>query len=185
MSNSEVNTVARIPNEHPLNEMFHALVERAFATSLRLNDREVIRYLGDLLLSFAHISNVYRLQDINGRPLEEVGDMLYYADLRLGANSFYQEREVHKHIGDYALFWTGVYPEAVPKLRASLRKDHLIDYVKQGKESYYIVSLFDIGEWREEAPLYRKLSDHFEVCMHGLYAVRQQWEALACQVQKD
>lgn len=177
--------MARIPNEHPLNEMFHALVERVFATSLRLNDGEVIRYLGDLLLSFAHIRNVYRLQDINGRPLEEVGDMLYYADLRLGANSFYQEREVHKHIGDYALFWTGVYPEAVPKLRASLRKDHLIDYVKQGKESYYIVSLFDIGEWREEAPLYRKLSDHFEVCMHGLYAVRQQWETLAHQVQKD
>lgn len=175
--------VAQIPNDHPLSEMFHALVERTFATSLRLNDKEVIRYLGGLLLSFAHMSNVYRLQDINGRPLEEVGDMLYYADLRLGANSFSQEREVHKHIGDYTLFWTGVYPEAIPKMRASLRKDHLIDYVKQGKESYYIVSLFDVGEWREEAPVYRKLSDYFEVCMHGLYAVRQQWEQLARQVQ--
>lgn len=175
--------VAQIPNDHPLSEMFHALVERTFATSLRLNDEEIIRYLGELLLSFAHMSHVYRLQDINGRPLEEVGDMLYYADLRLGANSFYQEREVHKHIGDYTLFWTGVYPEAIPKMRASLRKDHLIDYVKQGKESYYIVSLFDVGEWRDEAPLYRRLSDHFEVCMHGLYAVRRQWEMLARQVQ--
>jgi hypothetical protein len=89
---------------------------------------------------------LYRLRDLNGRPLQEVAEMLYYADVRLGAQSFYQERKVHRHIGDFTLFWTGVFPEALPKLRASLRKDHLIDYVKQGKESYRLVSLFDIGE---------------------------------------
>ena len=105
--------------------------------------------------------------------------MLYYADVRLGAQSFYQEREVHRHIGDFTLFWTGVYPEALPRLRASLRKDHLIDYVKQGKESYRLVSLFDIGEWREEAPMFRRLSENFEVAMQGLYAVRQMWEQMA------
>ena len=151
-----------------LQELFGELVERAFALSLRWDDRQVMRYLTRLLTEFAHIDSLYRLRDLNGRPLQEVAEMLYYADVRLGAQSFYQEREVHRHIGDFTLFWTGVYPEALPRLRASLRKDHLIDYVKQGKESYRLVSLFDIGEWREEAPMFRRLSENFVVALQGL-----------------
>ena len=162
-----------------LQELFGELVERAFALSLRWDDRQVMRYLTRLLTEFAHIDSLYRLRDLNGRPLREVAEMLYYADVRLGAQSFYQEREVHRHIGDFTLFWTGVYPEALPRMRASLRKDHLIDYVKQGKESYRLVSLFDIGEWREEAPMFRRLSENFEVAMQGLHAVRQMWEQMA------
>ena len=162
-----------------LQELFGELVERAFALSLRWDDRQVMRYLTRLLTEFAHIDSLYRLRDLNGRPLREVAEMLYYADVRLGAQSFYQEREVHRHIGDFTLFWTGVYPEALPRLRASLRKDHLIDYVQQGKQSYRLVSLFDIGEWREEAPMFRRLSENFEVAMQGLHAVRQMWEQMA------
>jgi hypothetical protein len=170
-----------VPTFDPLSlqELFGELVERAFALSLRWDDRQVMRYLTRLLTEFAHIDSLYRLRDLNGRPLREVAEMLYYADVRLGAQSFYQEREVHRHIGDFTLFWTGVYPEALPRLRASLRKDHLIDYVKQGKESYRLVSLFDIGEWREEAPMFRRLSENFEIAMQGLYAVRQMWEQMA------
>ncbi|GIV06898.1 MAG: hypothetical protein KatS3mg017_0100 [Fimbriimonadales bacterium] len=162
-----------------LQQLFGEFVERAFALSLRWDDRQVMRYLTNLLTEFAHMDNLYRLRDLNGRPLQEVAEMLYYADIRLGAQSFYQEREVHRHIGDFTLFWAGVYPEALPQLRASLRKDHMIDYVKQGKESYRLVSLFDIGEWREEAPMFRRLSEHFEVAMQGLHAVRQMWEQMA------
>lgn len=165
-------------NRHPLEQLFRDLVERAFVLSLRWDDRQVIDYLTRLLMQFTHRDSLYALRDVNGRPLEEVADMLYYADVRLGAQSFYQEREVHKHIGDYTLFWSGLFPEALPKLRASLRKDHLVDYVQQGKQSYYLVSLFDIGEWRAEAPLFRKLSDQFEVCRQGLYAVRQYWQEM-------
>ncbi|GIV09838.1 MAG: hypothetical protein KatS3mg019_1929 [Fimbriimonadales bacterium] len=162
-----------------LQQLFGEFVERAFALSLRWDDRQVMHYLTNLLTEFAHMDNLYRLRDLNGRPLQEVAEMLYYADIRLGAQSFYQEREVHRHIGDFTLFWAGVYPEALPQLRASLRKDHMIDYVKQGKESYRLVSLFDIGEWREEAPMFRRLSEHFEVAMQGLHAVRQMWEQMA------
>jgi hypothetical protein len=177
----EARSVMMVSKDHPLAQLFRTLVERAFVLSLRWDDPQVVDYLSDLLLKFVHMRELYKLRDLRGRPLEEVADMLYYADVRLGAQSFYQEREVHRHIGDYTLFWTGVYPEALPRLRAQSRKDHLIDYVKQGKQSYYIVSLFDIGEWREEAPLFRKLSEQFEVCMQGLYNVRQQWERMAAE----
>ena len=104
--------------------------------------------------------------------------MLMESDVQLNAQSFSREREVHKHIGDFALFWTGVYPEALAGLRSSMRKDHLIDYVEQGKKSYYIASTFDYGDWRREAAVLRHLSSDFEMCMYGLNLVRKEWEKL-------
>jgi hypothetical protein len=62
----------------------------------------------------------------------------------LHARRFEREREVRKHIGDYTLFLTGMFPEYVATLpRRGLRLDRLIDYVKAGKESYRIVAAFD------------------------------------------
>lgn len=53
------------------------------------------------------------------------------------------------------------------------RLDAFIDYVRAGKESYAIVSSFDQFEYREEAPLFRKLSENFELCVMGLNFVKQ------------
>jgi hypothetical protein len=48
--------------------------------------------------------------------------------------------------------------------------------VKAGKESYAIVSSFDQFEYREEAPLFRRLSESFELCVYGLHLVRRDLE---------
>lgn len=52
----------------------------------------------------------------------------------------------------------------------------LLDYVKAGKESYAIVSSFDQFEYRQEAPIFRRLSECFEFCVYGLNLVRQDLE---------
>jgi len=83
-----------------------------------------------------------------------------------------------RHIGDFTLFWTGVYPEALDRLRSVMCKDHFIDYCQQGKRSYYIASTFEDELYREEAPVLRRLSDEFELCAFGLNQVRQEWERL-------
>ena len=85
-------------------------------------------------------------------------------------------REVYRHIGDFTLFWTGVYPEALRKLRSALTRDHFIDYCEQGKRSYWIASTFDDDEYRDEVPVLRRLSEEFELCAYGLNKVRQEWE---------
>ena len=48
--------------------------------------------------------------------------------------------ECHRHVGDYTLFWTGVYPEALAKLQGAASPDCLISYQQQGKRSYYLAS---------------------------------------------
>ena len=88
----------------------------------------------------------------------DVGEMLVESNPLLDAPSFEREREVRKHIGDYTLFLTGMFPEYVATLpRRGLRLDSIIDYVKAGKESYRIVAAFDQFEYRHVAPLFRRL----------------------------
>ena len=77
-----------------------------------------------------------------------------------------------------ALFWTGVYPEAVKKLRSPLSKDYFVDYCSQGKRSYYIASTFEDDPYREEAPVLRRLSEEYELCAYGLTQVRREWESM-------
>ena len=73
---------------------------------------------------------------------------------------FDRERQVRKHIGDYTLFFTGMFPESINHLRLRRnRLENMIDFIKAGKESYYIVSKFDCFEYQKVAPLFRKLSD--------------------------
>jgi len=92
-----------------------------------------------------------------------------------------RERIVHKHVGDFVLFWTGVYPEFLSRLRAPGRKDRLIDYLAQGRRSYYIASTYDEPALRDETRTLRRLSEELEVCAFGLNMVRRSWEQLAPQ----
>ena len=161
-----------------LRHLFGALVKRTFLQTLGVHEPGVTDYLADVLTDFAHFKQIYKVKDLQGRPLHEVADMLMQADVRLQANSFNREREVHKHIGDFTLFWAGVYPESLAQMQAQARKDHLLDYVKQGKNSYAIAASFDYGDYRPQAPILKKLSEEFELCLYGLNIVRKEMDGL-------
>jgi hypothetical protein len=164
----------RINPNHPLRRLFADLVAKELP-----GDHEVAAYVGDLLIDFVHVENLYRIRNCRGKRLEEVGEMLVESNPVLDARSFAREREVRKHIGDYTLFLTGMFPEYVATLpRRGLRLDSVIDYVKAGKESYRIVSAFDQFEYRHVAPLFRRLAEHFEYCVHGLNRVKSDLEVL-------
>lgn len=165
-----------ISADHPIRELFSSLVERTFYRRLGMGEPEVSRYIANVLVDFTHRDSIYRIRDARGKPLEEVAEMLVEGDVSLNATSFDREREVHKHIGDFTLFWTGVYPEMIRFFRSSSRRDHLVDYVEQGRKSYQIASTFQFGAYAGEAPVLRRLSDEFEVCMHGLHLVREEMD---------
>jgi hypothetical protein len=50
--------------------------------------------------------------------------------------------------------------------------------MKAGKESYKVVSAFDQFEYRDEAPLFRRPADNFEMCVFGLNLVKRDMERL-------
>jgi hypothetical protein len=56
--------------------------------------------------------------------------------------------------------------------------ENFIDWMKAGKESYYIVSKFEFFEYSKVAPLFAKLSDHFEQCVYGLNQVKNELQEM-------
>jgi hypothetical protein len=164
--------------EHSLRQFFENLVWRHFTEDVRLEEPSITQYVSDLLSSFAHIKNLYQIRNAYGKQLDDVGEMLVESNPVLEATSFNRERAVRKHVGDYTLFMTGLFPESVAKSNQAKRRrlDAYIDFVQAGKESYAIVSSFDQFEYRREAPLFRRLSENFELCVVGLNLVKQDLE---------
>src|SRR5262245_48180687 len=95
------------PPGHPLRRMFAGITEHAFLTTLGVADPPLIDYLALLLSRFVHTDSVYRLSDTDGRRLGELTDMVMEAE-RLPTEGR-TRREYHRHIGDFALFWSGVF----------------------------------------------------------------------------
>lgn len=161
-----------------MDKLFFQLVGKVFAGPLQVRDGALIEYLATMLSEFAHRDRLYRLRDAGGRPLEQVAEMLMEGDLLLNAHNFDREREVHKHVGDFTLFVTGIWPEWHERIRHEPRPDALLDYRAAGKQSYLIAASFDHGRYRDEAPVLRRLSAEFELCEYGLHLVRGELDRL-------
>src|SRR4051812_8415944 len=163
-----------IPESHPLQQLFQDLVGRHYDEEIGIRDPQIVAYVSHLLAEFCDTEQLYKIRDAAGRPLHDVGEMLLESDPIYGdAPSFDRERQVRKHIGDYALFFTGMFPESINHLR--LRRNRLesfVDWMKAGKESYYIVSKFEHFEYAKVAPLFAKLASKFEECVCGLNMVK-------------
>lgn len=160
--------------EHPLRRFFAGFTEQTFQQALGIADPPLIDYLSSLLSQFIQMESVFRLRNTQGLRLEQVADMMLEAEAMPPEGR--TTREFHRHIGDFTLFWTGVFPEALDRLRSALCKDHFIDYCTQGKRSYRIASTFDDEPYRDQAPVLRRLSDEFELYAYGLNQVRREWE---------
>src|SRR5512146_2688931 len=131
-----------IPESHPLQQLFRELVQQHFNSDIGLRDTAVHSYVAHMLAEFCDVGQFYRIRDASGRPLHDIGEMLLEAVPVYGdAPSFDRERQVRKHIGDYALFFTGMFPESLNHFRLRRQRlERFIDFMKAGKESYYIVS---------------------------------------------
>jgi hypothetical protein len=166
--------MSNIPESHPLRSFFLEVVNDHFDSDLGLRDSELQSYIANMLTDFCDTDTLYKIRDSAGRPLHDVGEMLLESDPIYGdAPSFDRERQVRKHIGDYALFYTGMFPESINHLRLRRnRLENFVDWMKAGKESYYIVSKFEFFEYAKVAPLFAKLSNKFEECVCGLNMVK-------------
>jgi hypothetical protein len=164
---------------HPLEPFFQQAVRNSYEGKLGLHDPDVTSYIAHMLCEFSDAKNLYKVRDEAGNPIEELDEMVRAADPVHGAAaSFDEERFLRKHIGDYALFVGGMYPEAADSGR--VRRHHqpsLEKLIRAGKESYFIVSQFNLFEYEQEAPLFARLSDGFERCILGLTLVRDEFAA--------
>lgn len=164
-----------ISGEDQLRNLFSGQLENTFYVEAGVADPPLVDYLTSLLLRFTRSETIFRFRDPEGRRLEQVTGLLLEAE----NSADRPQREIHRHIGDFTLFWIGVYPEALKQLRHPEKTDSLLDYREQGKRSYYIASTFEQEPYCQEAPILRRLSELYDICTEGLIRVRREWEVAA------
>jgi hypothetical protein len=164
--------VREVRRAQVLRRFFSGLTEYAFHARLGVTDPPLVDYVSELLVRFVHTDDVYPVRSIRGQRLMQVADMLEEAKKRRGPAKW----QVHRHIGDYTLFWTGVYPEIADRMRRRGTKYSLLDYRDQGKRNYYIASTIEVEQEDPPPDVLQRLSDQFELCVYGLSEVRRQWE---------
>ncbi|MDG1872742.1 MAG: hypothetical protein P8J27_02430 [Mariniblastus sp.] len=156
----------------PIQRYFAGLAENTFQSQLGVVDPPMIDYLTDLLIRSVRTDVVHRVRSVNGKPLMSVPEMVAEAAARLGD----AKRELHQHIGDFTLFWAGIYPEALRQSEDQSGKFET--YCSFGKRSYRIASEIDAAdETAPTATLLERLSIRFDLCCYGLREVRRQWES--------
>ena len=164
-----------ITPDHPLRRLFAGLVEHAFCTEVGMCDPALTGYVADMLVDFTHVDRLHAVRNAQGKRLEQVAAMLALASEPGPTDTRDRDRRVYRSIGDYTLFWAGVYPEQIKRVHHQ-QSDVLLDYVSQGKRSYAIVAQLAGEDDRPPASLFRHLSEDFEGCLHGLALVRRSWE---------
>ena|SRR5579862_1789208 len=166
-----------ISDNHPLRNFFADALDDSLNRRLGLEEGADVRdYLVEMLIRFLHNDGIYDIRNAQGRRVESVAEMAAEGDVRLNADSFDRERTVHQHIGDFLLFWSGVFPEFLQYLKAPTSKDLILNVVEQGRFSYHVASTFEHSPYEQEAETFRKLSEKFVEYQYGLRLVRASFE---------
>lgn len=167
---------SNIPSSHPLRRWFQGIVEQALYAEVGICQPLLAEYLTDLLTGFLHVDQIYLFRNAQGKRLYEIGEMLARAAESGQLDLDRQRRQVHLHVGDYALFWSGLYPENLRKRHGRNSCGSVSSYVDQGKRAYWIAS--ELSREKDQPPpaLLRRLSEDFESCVYGLAVVRRNWQ---------
>jgi hypothetical protein len=160
---------------HPLEQFFHREVTATFEGKLGLMDPEAVAYVARVLCEFAGRDGLFAGPQHKGHSTEEMAAMIRASDTVNGtAPSFDAERAMRKYIGDYALFAAGMATEpADGKQDGRSERPTLAELIRAGKESYFVVSQFNVFEYGEEAELFERLAGQFERLVLGLALMRE------------
>ncbi len=142
-----------------LKRFFDRPVRRSLA-DLWMGGEPVAEYLAALLARFARTDQLYAVRGVAGRRLDTVVEMLLEVQRAwaFDAADFdpLRERELRQHIGDFALFMTGIFPEHVE------RRGSTSLYLREGKRAYRVVADFQRSALKPDARLFAALSKEFE-----------------------
>lgn len=161
---------------HPLEAFFHTEISAVFEDKLGITDRELTAYVARVFCDYSEEGSLFLRPGFRGYSIEELFAMMRDADPVYGtAASFDVERAVRKQIGDYCLFVAGMIPEVLdPLQQGRSRRASLGELIQAGKDSYSIVSSFNVFEYKREAPMFERLAEQFERYVLGLALVREE-----------
>jgi hypothetical protein len=112
-------------------------------------------YVSGILNNFISVERVYKICEEDNRRHFYIFDMIQRA--RKEPEKQYL---IHKHIGDFSLFTSGVFPKSVERQKC-IDKNF---YIHFGKSSYSLAS--SIG--KDNSEVLGNISKNFEICVEAL-----------------
>lgn len=154
----------RVPS---LQQFFHRQVQQGFGR-YGLTQAATVEYVSDVLTRFAHTGALYPIHSSDDRPIENIAGLLMewrgaQGELDRPVNRG-REALVVRHIGEYALFMSGLFRE---RLRA---RGQLGYYLSHGRGAYWQCAARESDPKR--ARVFEELHRDFERIAHALDYVR-------------
>ena len=153
-----------------IDRFFRGLTEYAFHSRLGVVDPPLVDYVALLLVRFLR-------HDAAVPPPAGEASTTEVARLLVAAREHEPGEALaeYRQIGDYTLFWSGLYPEAVARRQPAGRTDQLLDFREAGKRAYWLASTLEPEDATEERLLFERLSHEYDLCVEGLGEVRRAW----------
>ncbi|NBW97155.1 MAG: hypothetical protein EBR28_10605 [Planctomycetia bacterium] len=158
---------ARDPSD--VDRFFRGLTEYAFHARLGIVDPPLVDYVALLLVRFLRHDAL--VTPSCGEGAADVTTLLVAA----GDHAPEEALAEYRHVGDYTLFWSGLYPEAVERLCMPGRADRFVDFRVAGKRAYWLASTLEPDHAAQERLLFERLSHDYDLCVEGLGEVRRAW----------
>jgi len=160
-----------------LRHFFAGLSEHVFQTRLGVVDTQLTDYITDMLIRFTRSEQLQQTLVRRDTELNEMAHML----LETEQDRQQDCRELHRQIGDMALFRTGIFPESLAiKIPQQPKANRFSDYCWQGKRAYLIASRLQTNNAQTPpSTVLKRLADQFEICALGLKTIREQWKESA------
>ncbi len=130
----------------------------------RLRDSDIHFYLGNLLVDFIFIENLYGVSEEGQHRSEYLIDMLQQAN-EAGMPA---KKACYKHVGDFSLFMLGMFPEYITRRGSMLPANYYSDF---GRIGYKAAGQLENDSFR--VGVFRKLAAEFESCVESLHIVRE------------
>jgi hypothetical protein len=150
---------------------FFESVTRQTFVDLQIDDAPARRYLTDLLTRFVRAEALRTIRELPGRRLDTVVDSLLAIQRAWDPDTPGfdpgAERALRRQIGDYTLFMTGIFRDYVDRLSVTGY------YAHEGSHAYRFVAEMARAGAEADAPLYRRLADHFEMYAGALTYARK------------
>ena len=155
-----------------LSRFLTGINESVFLTKIGIANTELVNYLNGLLIQFirtdaipipsgqAHYSAIKLLHLMD--EAEKSGDR--------------KRRNLYQAIGDYTLFWVGVYPESLEKYKQRHTAGWLRNLAHHGKHCYALASKITPEAEQPSKQVLQCLSHQYELCTYGLREARREWE---------
>lgn len=144
-------------------QYFGLLAEDAFPRA-GVRYPEIAAYTAGMLTDFVRAERVYNPLWRTGRKAkaDNLAEMIKEANSQSG----FLRASVKRHIGDFTLFMSGIFPEYMEQRGVSPRF-----YASQGKSSYRAASNYHDSGF---GSLLSAMADCFEKCVAGLNRIREE-----------